>query len=459
MAIVDIANLIPSEMLRKKIDTLPLQAKLLDIVREIQEQYLEDSFPWVIAFSGGKDSTAVLQLVFVAISELPVEQRHKEIHVLSNDTLVENPKVVDFLDRQLAKILDYGKSALFAHNPRLFNVKKTTPKLDDTFWLNIIGKGYPSPNRWFRWCTERMKINPTNEYILQTVNRHGRAIILLGTRKDESTNRANSIKQYEIEGMRLRKYKLPNSYVFAPISNITNEEVWQYLMHYPNPWKSDNQELVDLYYRAYDNLQECPLVIDATTPSCGNSRFGCWVCTVVDKDRSMQGMITNGDDWMQPLLDVRNWLHEVRNDETKREKKRRTGQDGLGPFTIDTRKEILERVLSAEIQVNYEFISLPELAAIQTQWNYDGHFEYSVREIYERVKGKKIMFDNENEQDERLQDEYRVLDDVCQKYAVNPDHIKTLIELERRKFRFQRRNNIIIDMRARVEEFSKEAKQ
>jgi DNA sulfur modification protein DndC len=460
---VDTINeLIPTERFSRKIDTTPLNNKLYSIISEIQEQYLEDSTPWVIAFSGGKDSTAVLQLIFIAISRLPIKQRSKEIHVLSNDTLVENPKVVEFLDRQLAKISGFGKSDLYSHNSRLFNVRKTTPKLDDTFWLNIIGKGYPSPNRWFRWCTERMRINPTNEYILQTVNKHGQAIIVLGTRKDESTNRANSMKQYEVSGVRLRKHSLPNAYVFAPIADITNEEVWQYLMNYPNPWKSNNQELVDLYYQAYDNLQECPLVIDTTTPSCGNSRFGCWVCTVVDKDRSMQGMITNGEDWMQPLLDIRNWLQEIRNNPEKREKQRRNKQDGIGPFTIDTRKEILERVLYAEISVaamlgeSHEFISLPELAAIQTQWNYDGHFEHNVREIYERVKGKKIMLDDKNSQDERRREEYKVLEQVCLEHGINPDHVKVLMELERKKFRFLRRNNLFGDMRTKVEEFVKE---
>jgi len=457
-----IAELVPAERLSKKIDTTPLNNKLYSIVNEIKEQYLEDTTPWVIAFSGGKDSTAVLQLVFIAISELPAEQRIKEIHVLSNDTLVENPKVVDFLDRQLAKISDFGKSELYRHNPRLFSVKKTTPKLDDTFWLNIIGKGYPSPNRWFRWCTDRMKITPTNEYILQTVSKHGQAIIVLGTRKDESANRANSMKQYELSGARLRKHSLSNAYAFAPIANITNEEVWQYLMNYPNPWKSNNQELVDLYYQAYDNFQECPLVIDTTTPSCGNSRFGCWTCTVVDKDRSMQGMITNGEDWMQPLLNIRDWLLEIRNNPDKREKQRRNKQDGIGPFTIDTRKEILERVLSAEMLVaktlgeNHEFISLPELAAIQIQWNYDGHFEYNVREIYEDVKGKKIMLDNNNSQEERRGEEYRVLEEVCLAHEINPDHIKTLMELERKNFGFLRRHNLFVDLRTKIEEFAKE---
>jgi len=243
------------------------------IIHEIQSQYLEDSLPWIVGFSGGKDSTAVLQLIFYALSELNPSELKKEVHVLSNDTLVENPNVVRFLDSQLQRIEEAGKK-LFFHNPNLFRVAKVTPKLEDTFWLNLIGKGYPSPNRWFRWCTERMKINPTSSYILNTVNKHGKAIIVLGTRKAESGNRAASMKQYEIPGVRLRKHTLPNAYVFAPIAEMTTQEVWAYLINKSNPWGADNQDLLDLYRSASD-IMECPLVIDDTTPSCGNSRFGC----------------------------------------------------------------------------------------------------------------------------------------------------------------------------------------
>ena len=349
-------------------------AKIELIIKEIQAQYLEDTLPWIVGFSGGKDSTALLQLVFYALSDLPKYRLTKEVHVLSNDTLVENPKVVEFIDTQLHMIEEAGQKELFSHNPGLFHVVKTVPKLDDTFWINLIGKGYPSPNRWFRWCTERMKINPTSAYIIETVSVHGRAIILLGTRKDESTNRAKSIKHHEIVGMRLRKHVLPNAYVFAPIVEITNKEVWHYLRTSTNPWGADNQRLIDLYYKAYDNT-DCPLVIDTTTPSCGNSRFGCWVCTVVDHDKSMMGMIATGEAWMRPLLEYRDWLAEVRKDPSARDTRRRTGQDGPGPFLMETRREMLERLLRLENQVAQQvggaLISKQELAAIQLQWNFD----------------------------------------------------------------------------------------
>ncbi|MCJ7507830.1 MAG: phosphoadenosine phosphosulfate reductase family protein, partial [candidate division Zixibacteria bacterium] len=202
------------------------------ILADIQDLYLADKIPWVIGFSGGKDSTAVLQMVFYALSALPKAKLTKELHVLSNDTLVENPAIVRHVNEHLKKIEAVGKTELFRHKPELFNVVRVTPKLEDTFWVNLIGKGYPSPNHWFRWCTQRMKIAPTSDYILSTVNKHGRAIIVLGTRKAESANRAAAMNKYD-NGERLRKHTLPNAFVYAPIADLSNNEVWAYLLQCP----------------------------------------------------------------------------------------------------------------------------------------------------------------------------------------------------------------------------------
>ncbi len=420
------------------------------IQEEIQELYLDNSTPWVIGFSGGKDSTAVLQLIFDALSQLPASQLTKELHVLSNDTLVENPNVVKFLDTQLFLIKEYGKNKLFAHEPNLFHVAKSTPKLGDTFWLNLIGKGYPSPNQWFRWCTERMKIKPTSAYIVDVVNDQGEAIIVLGTRKAESSNRAKSIQKYEIPGLKLRRHTLPNAYVYAPIVEMSNQEVWAYLMNHPNSWGADNKELLSLYRSASD-IMECPLVVDDTTPSCGNSRFGCWVCTVVQKDRSMSHMIENGEEWMGPMLIFRNWLYDIRNDKTKRQQKRRNGEKGLGPFSIETRKEILERLLGVEQEVEMPLISKDELIAIQYQWNYDGYFDASVAEIYSRVKGGNDM--SPKEKDKTKQEELMLLEESCAKYDVKAGHIQELMELEKAQRVHLRRHNIHRDIKEKIEKF------
>ncbi len=426
------------------------------ICEEIRDQYLEDSTPWVVGFSGGKDSTAVLQLIFYALSQLPNSQLTKEVHVLSNDTLVENPNIVGFLDKQLAEIERIGKSELFAHAPDLFKVIKVTPRLEDTFWLNLIGKGYPSPNRWFRWCTERMKINPTSDYILKTVSKYGTAIIVLGTRKTESANRAKSMRRYEIQGLRLRAHSLSsNAYVFAPIAEMTTQEVWTYLINTQNPWKVDNQELLNVYRSASD-VMECPLVLDDTTPSCGNSRFGCWVCTVVEEDKSMKKMIVNGEAWMLPLLDFRDWLRDLRNDASARDTRRRNGQPGMGPFTMQTRRKILEKLLQIEKEVGQKLITEEELIAIQFQWNYDGYFGKTVNSIVNSVNGG--MFDMpENQIDERRKEEFNILDEVCLEKNVNAEHIKELLEVERSKMTFLRRHGLFDDLKTKIAAFAERA--
>ncbi len=116
-----------------------------NIIAEIKEQYLADDTPWIVGFSGGKDSTTLLQLVFFALLELQREnvKLHKELHVLCNDTLVENPAVVRWIDDTLDKIRAAGEGYNFP-----IKVVKVTPVLADTFWINLIGKGYPSPNRF-----------------------------------------------------------------------------------------------------------------------------------------------------------------------------------------------------------------------------------------------------------------------------------------------------------------------
>ena len=177
-----------------------------DLKEEVKEQYLEEdgNRPWIVAFSGGKDSTMLLQIVWYALQELPRELLTRPIYVICNNTLVENPRILEFVDRQLKAI---AKASVDQGLPIV--VDQTTPQLEDSFWVNLIGKGYPAPNSMFRWCTERLKIRPTTLYIQNKISEHGEAIILIGTRSDESSTRAASIKKHEVKGSRLRSHPLP----------------------------------------------------------------------------------------------------------------------------------------------------------------------------------------------------------------------------------------------------------
>jgi DNA sulfur modification protein DndC len=310
---------------------------------------------------------------------------------------------------------------------------KLTPEVEDSFWVNLIGKGYPAPRPKFRWCTERLKIRPSNKFILGVVHKYGEAILVLGTRKAESQARAGRIDKQDIRRIRELRLRpnasLPNSLVYTPIEDWTNDDVWLYLMQVKNPWGHDNKSLLGMYQGASEG-GECPLVVDTTTPSCGSSRFGCWVCTVVDSDRSMEAMIKNDEEkvWMTPLLELRNELDKP-DDRDRRDFRRMTGRVQLmgdkvipGPYTKEWRDHFLRRVLEAEQNARQngpdefrklQLISLEEMHEIRRIWLYEKHeFDDSLPRIYEEVTGEK--FPKQGDEGTGLRaDDWTLLRDVC----------------------------------------------
>ncbi len=404
-----------------------------ELQEEIIDQYLNDDNPrpWIVGFSGGKDSTMVLQLVWYAIKSLPAEVRTRKIYVVCNNTLVENPKILEYTEIVLNKI---QKAAVDQSMP--ITVHRTIPKLEDTFWVNLIGRGYPAPNNIFRWCTERMKINPTTQFILDKISEEGEVIILLGTRVEESSNRARSIKKYTVEGQRLRKHILPNAYVYGPIKDVLIDELWPYLLQSPSPWGASNRDLITLYRNA--NGGDCPLVIDDTSPSCGNSRFGCWVCTVVNRDKSMEALIENGEEWMEPLMELRDVLAKSRDDENVRERRRRDGslKEGvMGPYKPIFRAQVLEELLKAQkkmpkTQPEIMLINYQELVAIQVTWYRDNIFNYKVADIYQKVFGKKILLDAS---DQSLIKEKELLKESCKTSPDDFELVNRLLALQKTK--------------------------
>jgi DNA sulfur modification protein DndC len=291
--------------------------------------------------------------------------------------LVESPVLMSYIDSQLTRL---SKAAENLHLP--ITVVKTAPPLDQTFWVNLIGRGYPAPTRTFRWCTDRMKIQPTSNYIRQQVSANGEVILLLGVRRAESPARSKSMNRHQnVAGTRLNPHDdLAGCMVFRPIMDLSTDDVWMLLLQRRPPWGGTHGELVTLYRNAQGG--ECPLVIDKTqAPSCGtsSSRFGCWTCTVVEKDRSMEAMIESGFDHLEPLLDFRDWLKDIRNDRKKRNLERRDGRvilmgDGEitpGPFTLETRQEILERLIRIQGEVGMPLIHPDEITHIKAIWAED----------------------------------------------------------------------------------------
>jgi len=384
--------------------------KFVKIIDELVDQFeFADSSerPWIIGFSGGKDSTVLLTLVWMALLKLketiPNYKFKRNVYVVCNDTLVENPIITSYVDDVLIAI---EKSAVQNGLP-LF-VKKTTPKLEQTFWINVIGKGYPVPNNAFRWCTDKLKIRPTSSFLHEQIDEKGEAIVLLGTRYNESASRERSMRKHEVKNQRLSPHNIsPNTMTYAPIKDLFLEEVWYLINAFPSPWGFDNSILFKIYSDASADDYECPTVVTTKEhKSCGQSRFGCWTCTVVTKDKSMTALINNGKTWLYPLLNFRNDLQSERNISENRLSKRRNGQNAVneegmnqGNYTPEYRYSILKRLLEAQKEVqkekpNLNLITHQELIAIQVLWNRDLIFNKNISELYREVYGRNAVAGN-----------------------------------------------------------------
>jgi DNA sulfur modification protein DndC len=421
---------------------------------EIRDLYCLDSIPWIIGYSGGKDSSAALQLVWNAIAGLPVAQRTKTIYVITTDTLVENPIVAAWVRKSIERITVSAQQQNMPIEAHLLH-----PEYTETFWVGLIGKGYPAPRGKFRWCTERLKISPSNRFIRNMVRSHGETIMVLGTRKAESIQRGK--RMIEIEKKRLRErlspnMYLPNSLVYTPIEDWRDDEVWLYLMQWDNPWGHSNQDLFALYRGATaDN--ECPLVVDTSTPSCGSSRFGCWVCTMVSQDKSLTAMVQNDRDkeWLQPLLDFRIGL-DVEDSRDRRDFRRRNGNvqlyernlDGKisiepipGPYTKAAREDFLRQLLQTQQELRRNapdemkaitLITNEELSEIRRIWLEERHeFDDSLPRIYREVMGEDFQDTRIEEKKLLGSDEWAILADICGEDAMHLELMAKLLDTER----------------------------
>ena len=378
---------------------------LEELIEEIEYVYKSDKRPWVIGYSGGKDSTTVVELVYKMLLKLPENERTKNVYIVSSDTLIENPLIKIYLSKMNDML---GKAAIRDFVP--IKSAMVTPPPSNSFWANVIGRGFPTPrmNGTFRWCTDRLKINPSADYIRRVIQEENQeVVVLLGVRKAESIARKRRIEGRELANRLMNRHEtIQDAYVYNPIVELTTDDVWDVLLKVDGgktPWGSNNNELVSLYADA--DSGECPFAgihAGGQTQSCGNSRFGCWVCTVVKEDKSLNGFIKSGHRELIPLAEFRKWLMSIRDIDEYREKRRRNGNVyetkngdmGYGPFTWEARKLILMKLLETQERMGYELITIQELEAIDEIW--DDELDLSRRalvDLYREITGKSLPWD------------------------------------------------------------------
>lgn len=357
-----------------------LGKRLASIRRVLKAEYQKNhEDPWVFAFSGGKDSTLLLHLAYEVILSIAPKKRTRQLYVVSNDTRVESPLVIDHLDKSLVAIQE---GAVRDNIPIV--IEKTMPNVDQTFWVNVIGRGYIPPTRNFRWCTDRMKIVPTNTVMNRILVRHEKAILFIGTRRAESNNRKRAMDKRGVRSDEMNPHdQMENCRVFAPIADLEDNDVWTILMQLTPPWGGSHKRLITLYKNAGGG--ECPLVLTKDdAPSCGTTspRFGCWTCTVVEKDRSLRGLINSGhkdEEKFEELARFRDWLIKLRENNNNRMPIRRNGtsrvrDDGsrvFGPFKFSVRRKILKELLALASKLDEELILHSEIDIIKEIWRID----------------------------------------------------------------------------------------
>jgi DNA sulfur modification protein DndC len=354
--------------------------------KQIRDEYVQPhSHPWIIGFSGGKDSTIVTQLVAEVILDLPKEMRTRKIFILYNDTKVESPVFQEYVTKRLNQI-DEGLKALDVP----ISVITTTPPPDESFWFNLLGKGYPAPNRSFRWCMDRLKIEPTSGFIKEKVKEAGMAILLLGVRKTESISRAQRIEKYSAAADYARlvpNSEIPGCVIFRPVMDLTTEMVWDYIRNSSPPWGSGNLSLLELYSDAgmCNATQTCALIDEQQVADSKSilARFGCWTCTVVRKDRSLESLVDNGHKDLAPLVRFRERIRLVSDTPDCRSKTRRNGQPGLGPLTLEARKMLLSELLQIQAECGRNLITDHEIRLIREQWQKD-ETDRQIRELRTR---------------------------------------------------------------------------
>lgn len=416
------------------------------ILCQMKEEYLSNTRPWIVGFSSGKDSTCVLQLTYEMLKRLAPKDRQKTVYVLTTNTMVESPTIANRLKKLCETI------QLSADKDKLpMEVRLLRPAITETFWVNVIGRGYPCPNKWFRWCTDRLKIKPMNEFILNNVKRNGEVEIILGTRKSESANRAQSMEKHKIENSKLRTHgSINGAFVYAPIEDLEESEVWDYLMHNVSGWGDDNSELFRLYKG--ENV-EVNVIMDKNAPPTGHSRFGCWTCTVVDKDKALQCLIDEGHEEYIPLLEFRDKLKRIRDDPEWRESYRKNQRmewfyesyynlekrpavkkDSLGPFKLEKRHELLIDLLKIQsdlrkVMPEAELITPEEIDAIELAWVYEGDDISSIQNIIsnlnnsdseiDRIIDRLLLVENDMSSLSRKTGIYEKLEEVVKQYSMN----------------------------------------
>jgi DNA sulfur modification protein DndC len=166
----------------------------------------------------------------------------------------------------------------------------------------------------------------------------------------------------------------------------------------------------------------------------------------------MEGLIETGEEWMEPMLEFRDWLKEARERNDFREKERRDGREGPGPFNKEARITILKRLLEVQKQTGLTLITEDELSAIQWIWHHDYRNPPVVADIYREVIGEESS-SIQSPFIEKRREEKVLLERMCVEEGIPADLVEQLVQIEKDKSGLMRRHGLFQDIDAALEKY------
>lgn len=327
--------------------------------------YAEQYAHWSIAYSGGKDSSATVSFVLWAIETGRVK-RPTSLTVLYADTRQELPVLSNTANRLLADLRARGVHA-----------KAVLPPLDDRFYVYMLGRGVPPPSNRFRWCTQKLKIDPMLTE-LETLHRvHGEKFIqITGVRMGESAQRdariaisCTSNKGECGQGWYQAMGSESIADTLAPLLHWRQCFVWDWLYF----WHSDKWASTCGYERGHG----FPYLSDiAAAYGDGDARTGCIGCALASRDNALENTVSEQPE-LAPLLEIKPLLrelklakHRIRKATPERKKDGTFAKNGqrMGPLTMQARAYGLERVLDIQRRAGVDLINGEEEARIRELW-------------------------------------------------------------------------------------------
>lgn len=367
-----------------------------------------------VAFSGGKDSSAVMICMLEALKQNKAEGvKSYPIRVLNSETNMENPEIIANMNRDLAKIHEYAQA-----NGLDVEVIQVKPDLTDTFQVAIVGGRvlHTFPNKGAQ-CSDTWKVKPMNKLREAWAKEIGDEpiVTVTGIRSDESIHRGSQMKKRADSSEAIVVNK-NNHLMLAPISGWTQAMVWEVIhdvVAETDGLKKAGADFKDMPYatdmtdtlRIYnDAAGACSMKADAagskaSAGGCG-ARHGCWSCTKVGEDKSMVELLKKPEyGYMQVLWDIRQWIYKSQFDMSKRHwVSRSINPDGTVNFKFDVyTREFLEDhlkfMLTAQAVLDSQgnphkvhVIGVKELLAVEFEWSrYGRNTPWRTLELYDEI--------------------------------------------------------------------------